>query len=528
MKPGSRLGTYQIAAPLGAGGMGEVWRARDVKLDRDVALKVLPAELSENRERVRRFEHEARAASALTHPNIVTVYEIGSSDSVSFIAMELVRGKTLRELCGPGSLTMRKLLDYGTQMAQGLACAHAAGIVHRDLKPENVMVNEDGVVKILDFGLAKLVRSPVEAAPGQSATASIGTEPGVLLGTYGYMSPEQASGKTADFRSDQFSFGSILYEMATGQRAFRRDSAIDTLSALIHEEPQAISGLNPKVPAPLRWIIERCHAKDPKDRYASTEDLARELDTLRAHLPEVSSVGESAPASRKRGRLGAIFAAAAIAAVLGAAFWLVPRLRRKPEPPRFQQLTFRGAGISTARFTPDGQSVVYAAQWEGKRPELFETRIDHPESRSLGLPSAQILSISRTGYMAILLLPPHGMTLRPPHTDSVERFPLFAFGTLAQVPLVGGAPRELLENVLYADWAPNGTDLAVARYVNGMNRVEFPIGRVIFEHSGWLNFPRVSPRGDTVSFADAASELMLFDSSGKVKETGRIVWDSLL
>jgi eukaryotic-like serine/threonine-protein kinase len=524
---GTRLGPYELLEPLGSGGMGEVWRARDAKLARDVALKIIPAELAESRERRRRFEHEARAASALNHPNIVTVYDIGEADGTPYMAMELVAGKTLREICQTGPLPARKLLDAAVAIADGLARAHAAAIVHRDLKPENIMVTPDGVVKILDFGLAKLVRSPVDPETGERSTATVGTEPGILLGTYGYMSPEQASGKPVDFRSDQFSFGSILYEMATGVRAFRRDSAVDTLSAVLHEEPDPIAKINEKAPAPLRWIVERCHAKDPKDRYASTEDLARELRSVREHLSEISAVGslagleEPAPPSRRWIRVGAAVLAAVLLLVAG--LWLGRSGR--PRPPKITQLTSQSGAITTARFTPDGQSVVYATQWEGKRPELFETRLDHPESRSLGLPSAQVLSISRSGFLAIGLLPSHGMTLRSPSYDLTDRFPLLLFGTLAQVPLAGGAPRELLENVSEADWAPNGRDLAVVRFVDGGNRLEYPVGKRLFNHFGWITFPRVSPDGERVAFSRVDASLFLADRSGRLTDLKTTAWE---
>ncbi|HLN79598.1 MAG TPA: serine/threonine-protein kinase, partial [Thermoanaerobaculia bacterium] len=273
---GTRLGPYEILSPIGAGGMGEVYRARDSRLGRDAAIKVLPAALAADADRLKRFEKEARSASSLNHPNIVTVYDLGSSEGVSWIAMERVEGETLRALLAGGPIPLRKLLPYATQVAEGLAKAHAGGIVHRDLKPENVMVTKEGIVKILDFGLAKLTgASPESGELTQSPTASLGTEAGVVMGTVGYMSPEQALGGALDFRSDQFSFGSILYEMATGKRAFSRASAPETLTAIIRDEPEPLATAAPATPVPLRWIVERCLAKDPEERYASTKDLAR-------------------------------------------------------------------------------------------------------------------------------------------------------------------------------------------------------------------------------------------------------------
>ncbi|HET9614413.1 MAG TPA: serine/threonine-protein kinase, partial [Candidatus Limnocylindrales bacterium] len=287
--PGSRLGPYEIVSPLGAGGMGEVYRARDSRLGRDIALKVLPEEFGLDKARLARFEQEARAASALSHPNILVVYDVGSADGRAYIAMELVEGKSLRELLEAGAVPLRKGLDLAVQIADGLAKAHGAGIVHRDLKPENVMVSKDGFAKILDFGLAKLAE-PARGDVSDLPTAAPATTPGTVMGTVGYMSPEQASGNPVDYRSDQFSFGAIGYEMATGKKAFGRNTSAETLAAIIREEPDAISTINPKVPAPVRWIIERCLAKDPEERFASTKDLTRDLKSIRDHLSEASVV----------------------------------------------------------------------------------------------------------------------------------------------------------------------------------------------------------------------------------------------
>ena len=278
LAPGTRLGPYEILAPIGAGGMGEVYRARDPRLGREVALKVLPGDLADDRDRLARFEREARAASALNHPNIITIYEIGQEGGLAYIAMELVDGWTLREILVPAPLETRRLSEVGAQIAEGLAKAHAAGIVHRDLKPENVMVSRDGFVKILDFGLAR--RAPLNEEGSYAATISRETKPGTIFGTVGYMSPEQATGRVADYRSDQFSFGTILYEMATGRSAFGRASPVETLSAILKEQPVPASTVNPAAPERLSSIISRCLAKDPEERYASTKDLARDLREL--------------------------------------------------------------------------------------------------------------------------------------------------------------------------------------------------------------------------------------------------------
>jgi eukaryotic-like serine/threonine-protein kinase len=520
---GTRLGPYEILSPLGAGGMGEVYRARDTRLQREVAIKVLPAELSSDAARLKRFETEARLASALNHPNIVTIHEVGQSDSTSFIVMELVDGKALRELLYAGPLPLRKLLSIAAQVADGLAKAHASGIVHRDLKPENVMVTSDGFVKILDFGVAKLMHPDSEGGQTEQApTISGGTEPGVVMGTVGYMSPEQAAGQKVDFRSDQFSFGSILYEMATGKQAFERATRPEVLAAIIRAEPEPIAARNSKAPSQLRWIVERCLAKEPHHRYAATEDLARDLATLREHVSELSSEANEAKAPveapRRRARWEGIGLAAALLAALAGIFFLGRRVERsRTSPPRFRQLTFRGAGISTARFAPDGQTIVYAAQWEGKPSELFIARLDSPETRSLGLRGAEILSISSSGQMALLLAPRFSLFFRPPHSDLSGFNPSQARGVLAEAPLAGGAPRELLEEVYFANWSLDGKSLAVVRHVGGKNRLEFPAGRVLYETEPTYPSISISPSGDRVAFVNRRY-LHVIEPGGEVRD----------
>ncbi len=509
---GIRLGPYEILSPLGAGGMGEVYRARDTRLERHVAIKVLPAELSADSGRLRRFEKEARSASSLNHPNIVTVYDIGTSDSVSYIAMELVEGVTLRQMLAEGPLASRKLLAIAAQVADGLAKAHGAGIVHRDLKPENVMMTRDGFAKILDFGLAKLTQTEDSSGGTEAPTVSGGTEPGIVVGTVAYMSPEQALGKSLDFRSDQFSFASVLYEMVTGKKAFARGSGPETMTAIIREEPEPLSSLAPKTPAPLRWIVERCHAKEPRERYASTEDLARDLLNLREHISEAGATGEAIalPAPRGRRRAALALLAAALLATLAAGF-LVRGLwfSRAAPVPSFQRLTFRRGTIGDARFAPDGQTIVYDAAWEGRPTEIFTTRPGASESRALGFGGASLRAVSSLGEMAFLLRPVQvGVSLG---------------GTLARAPLAGGAPRELLENVQFADWSPDGKELAVVREVGGRRRLECPPGKVLYEVpvSAKLRSPRFSPGGDRIAFIEGPDSgiidgaVSVIDLSGK-------------
>ncbi len=487
--------------------MGEVWKARDTRLGREVAVKVLPDEVSLDASRLKRFEKEARAASALNHPNIVTIYDIGSVESVSYISMEKVDGKTLRELLFSGPLPVKRLLQIAPQIADGLARAHEAGIVHRDLKPENVMVTKDGLVKILDFGLAKLTQK-VPSGEGPYLATETGSSPGAVVGTVGYMSPEQAGGAVVDFRSDQFSFGSILYEMATGKRAFRKGTAVDTLSAILNEDPKPVTEFNPRVPEPLSWIVERCLAKDADGRYASTRDLSRDLAGLSARS-DAAGFREKAR-DRVWRRRQILLTALVTLGLVALGSWLVfERQRTGPGTAprvRFQQVTFEDQGNMDARFAPDGETFVYGAYREDKPADLFMGRVGSPGSRSLGIPEARICSISAGGQIALLL-----------GGGDVE------LGTLAEASIAGGTPRELLENVREAGWAPDGKTLAVVHSVGGKDRLEFPVGKVLYEKPGPVRTSlrssirgcRVSPKGDRIAFQDAG-RLTLVDRNGRL------------
>ena len=493
---GSKLGQYEIVAPLGAGGMGEVYRARDTRLSREVAIKVLPAAVASDADRRLRFEQEARSASALNHPNILTIYDVGSADGTVYIAMELIEGRTLRELIAGGeALPMRRLLDVATQTAEGLAKAHGAGIVHRDLKPENLMVSKDGFVKILDFGLAKLIEPAAASEQSALPTAvAAPTTPGTVMGTAGYMSPEQASGHPVDYRSDQFTLGAILYEMATGKRAFSRKTGAETLVAIIREEPEPLAQAAPKSPAPVRWIVDRLLAKDPEERYASTRDLARDLKSVRDHLSETSTSAsgalEAAEPARARRRGWTLPAALALVVGAAAAALAIRELDLFARPPlRFQKITFRRGAIGTARFAQDGKTVVYAASWDGMPTEIYSTNPESPESKSLGLPPANLFGASSTGELAI------GLGWR-------QLVGWEGMGTLARVPLSGGAPRELAENVQSADWSPDGRELAIVNHTSARAKLEYPVGNVIAESSGWIDHVRVSPDGKRIAFYD--------------------------
>ncbi len=490
LSAGSRLGPYEIVAPIGAGGMGEVYRARDERLKRDVAVKVLPASYSQDADRLRRFEQEAQSAGGLNHPNITAVYDLGSHDGAPYIVTELLEGETLRARLSGGAVPVRKATDYAVQIAKGLAAAHEKGIIHRDLKPENLFLTNDGRVKILDFGLAKLTQNEA-AGGGQQTNLPTATEPGVVMGTLGYMSPEQVKGKSADQRSDIFAFGAILYEMLSGQRAFHRDSAAETMSAILREEPPDLSATNKSVQPGLERIVRHCLEKNPEERFYSTRDVAFDLEQL-SGLSGATAPSTAGAAEKKARPSWVLVAGAALATALlcGAAAFVAIRKAGDQPPPRFRQLTFRRGQIYSARFSSDNQTVVYSAAWDGKPMEIFVCRPESPESRAFGLAGAEVLSISKAGDMLVSL----GRTT----SDAFRRT-----GTLAQLSVAGGAaPRENLKEVEWADWAPDGKSLAVVRVVPGRMRIEYPIGKVLYETSAWVSHPRVSPDGETVAFID--------------------------
>jgi len=509
---GTQLGPYEIIALIGAGGMGEVYRARDTRLLRDVALKVLPESFTTDPDRLRRFEQEARAVAALNHPNIVSVYDVGNANGMHYIVSELLEGDTLRQFISASGMAPRKAIELAIQLAQGLATAHEQGIVHRDLKPENVFITRSGRLKILDFGLAKLRRAQPLAETMDGVTVAE-TNAGQVLGTIGYMSPEQVRGDAADQRSDIFSFGSILYEMLCGERAFKRNTGAETMTAILNEEPREFSGKSLAVTPGLERIVRHCLEKQPGQRFQSAQDIAFALESV-GGMSGTTSTLAAAPVRKGWARLA--IAALVVLALAGFAIeaWLRPR--SVGVHPKLHRITFRRGTIWNARFTPDG-NLIYGAAWEGRPEELFVAENGSTESRTLGLQTTDILAISNSGELAV----------------SSNRHFVMGFesaGMLARAPRGGGAPRDIANDVEYADWSPDGTNLAVVRRVGGKVRLEYPLGKVLYETAGWVSHPRVSPDGKVVAFVDHAYQrdddgmIAVVDQAGNKKTlTGEFV-----
>jgi eukaryotic-like serine/threonine-protein kinase len=453
--------------------MGEVYCAWDARLEREVAVKVLPATAASDPDRRRRFEQEAKAAGALHHPNLLAVYDVGSHEDAPYIVSEKLEGETLRARLGARDLTPRKAVEYSVQAARGLATAHQQGIVHRDLKPENLFVCRDGTVKILDFGLAKLHGT----SGSEDETASHLTHPGTIVGTVSYMSPEQVRGLPVDPRSDIFSLGVVLYEMLTGRRPFGGESAAEVQAAILREEPVELTAAAPGTSTALDRLVRRCLEKRPQDRFDTARDVALSLEAvagISGEAPGTASFPKGLP--RRRSWTGLAAALLAAAALGGGVAWY---LRPQPATPTYAQLTFRRGTISGARFESDGETVVYSAAWDGQPSRVFTTRIGSRESRDLGLEGV-VLAVSPQGEIAVKLGRFPGETQR---------------GTLARVSISGGAPREILEDVVGADWDEEGRDLAVVHVVSGRRRLEYPIGHVLYEPEGGLSSVRALPGG---------------------------------
>ncbi len=498
LAPATRVGPYEIVAPLGAGGMGEVYRAKDARLGREVAIKVLPHEFARDPERLRRFEQEARALGALNHPNIVAIYDIGIHDESPYVASELLEGESLRTTLlhagAEGKLPIRKVLDFAKQIACGLAGANAKGIVHRDLKPDNIFVLSDGRVKILDFGLAKQTAPPAfgsQSEPAGAETVAIETTPGLVLGTVGYMSPEQVRGQATDSRSDIFGFGCVLHEMLTGRRAFPGTSGMEVMSAILRDDPLPVADLNPNVPPALEAILCRCLEKNPEQRFQSAADLAFALEALSGSSSDMlsgvrRSMGVSMVAkSRKHLYWGLAAALAAIALVVSG--YLIHQGVKQAPPAQFRRLTFRQGVVTGARFTTDGKALAYSASWDGAPNRIFSSTLGIPEPRQLELPeNTGLLAMSSQGELA----------LSRGHWDITNG------ALLARSSLAGGPPREVLEGVIFADWSPDGKSLAILRRVGAKCRIEYPIGKSLYETGSSILGMRLSPDGRNIAFVE--------------------------
>jgi serine/threonine protein kinase len=490
--------------------MGEVFRARDERLDRDVALKLIRPGSGGNPDHLRRFELEARAAAALNHPNIVAIYDFGLDEGDPYIVCELLEGKTLRKRLWEGALPVRAAVEYSLQIVQGLIAAHDRRIIHRDLKPENLFVTSDGRIKILDFGVAKLQSGPDESGRTVEDLTTI-TRSGMVLGTVAYMAPEQLRGKPVDHRSDIFSVGAILYEMLAGRRAFRGETEVDTITAVLRETPPESDLEQAGIPVSFQQIVRHCLEKDPEKRFQSARDLGFALETL-SNQP-----GERVT-RRGPGKVSPKVLPWAVAGVLliVALLLLGRQSQQNKVSPEYRRLTFEAGTIYSARFAPDSQAIVYGAAWNGKPLQIFSTVGDSLLTQPLNV-DANLLAISRTGELAVILHGSHGAHLE---TEG---------GMLARTPLAGGSPRELLEDVPWADWDAKG-ELAVVHHAQGRDRIEYPIGvdgamlrQVLYQSNGWISHLRFSPRGDNIAFMDHPAAwddrgfVSVTDLSGHVK-----------
>ena len=534
---GETIGPYEVLSQLGSGAMGVVYLAQDARLGRKIALKLLPSQFTNDKDRLRRFQQEARAASALNHPNILTVYEVEQRDGLHYIATEFVDGVTLRQHMQLRQMSLDEVLAIAVQVASALQAAHAAGIAHRDIKPENIMIRSDGYIKVLDFGLAKLTENELSQAAAE-------TNPGVVMGTPRYMSPEQARGLDVDLRTDIFSLGTVIYELVTGKLPFEGETTSDVIAALIKDEPESMRTSVPELPVEFEQVVSKALAKDRGQRYQTIAEFASALqelkdeiklgalvlthdDSLNAQTIKTrTATGPQAPQKTQRVSLSkgwTLTIALGLIVVVGVVTVLSLR-RRSPSlkekiDETSSQLTNRDGFISAARFAPDGKRVVYSAGFDGKPLELFYNNGEAAESRSAGIESASLKSVSRSGKIAVLV------NFELNWSDGYN-------GTLQILPAGGGQPETTIEGVDDAAFAPDGNNFAIFRSVFGEQRLEYPAGTVLYKSTGWMSYPRFSPKGDKIAFfehplGDFSGSIAVLDLASQKTKYILTDWQSL-
>jgi eukaryotic-like serine/threonine-protein kinase len=498
---GTQLGPYEIVAPIGSGGMGEVYRARDTRLHREVAIKVLPAAVGNGVELRARFEREARAVAALSHPNILALHDYGTENGIAYAVTELLTGETVRARLTSGALPLRKAIEVAVHVARGLAAAHDKQLVHRDLKPENLFLLDDGQVKILDFGLARQIDASADSSAAQTTVA---TDPGTVMGTVGYMAPEQVRGLPTDARTDLFALGCVLYEMLSGRRAFERESAAETMTAIVKDEPADLLASRADLSPSLDRIVRHCLEKTPAERFQSARDVAFALEAL-SGTGATASVAAVTGSPRRRWPIAALATGVAmLAAGLGLGALAASRLgSRAAAPLVFEAKTFDSHWITNARFAPDSRTIIFSAAAAGNTPSLFVIRPDSVVPQRLGPEGIHLLSVSSKGELAVI-------------TGTQHLHHRVFNGTLARMSM-DGASRPWLENVREADWSPDGSALAAIHVVNGRDQIEYPLGQAQHTTAGYLSDPRVSPDGRQVAFFEHAYP---GDDRGWVKVVG--------